>query len=100
MAEVATLLDTVNGGVAFEQLVITLTSADNTQRGAAEVVYEQCKEHAPQCTQQLTRVLRTSQFIQARGLAAVLLRKVREAAPRTRIARPPQAASPTLARAL
>ena len=78
MAELAALLDTVNGGPAFEQLVATLTSADNVQRGAAEKVYEQCKEHPPQCTQQLTRVLRTSANTQARGLAAVLLRKVRQ----------------------
>lgn len=77
MAELAALLDTANGGPAFEQLVATLTSADNVQRGAAEKVYEQCKEHPPQCTQQLTRVLRTSANTQARGLAAVLLRKVR-----------------------
>lgn len=61
---------------AFEQLCAVLMSSQNEQRSQAEAVFAELKKHPDACAQQLVRSLRSSPSLEARGLCAVLLRKV------------------------
>ncbi|EFN51416.1 hypothetical protein CHLNCDRAFT_59245 [Chlorella variabilis] len=61
---------------AFEQLCALLMSSQNEQRSQAEAVFAELKKHPDACAQQLVRALRHSHSLEARGLCAVLLRKV------------------------
>eukprot|EP00959_Pyramimonas_sp_CCMP1952_P447195 9363025-Pyramimonas_sp.AAC.1 len=73
--EMQTLLDTANPA-AFELLITTLTSTDNTIRDRSEQLYNECKKAAPLCATQLMQILRHSANMSAKSLCAVLLRKL------------------------
>lgn len=70
------------GGVApehaaFEALVAALLSPDNATRSAGEARFAEAKAASPDaCVRGLLAVLTTSNALDARGLCAVLLRKV------------------------
>ncbi|PSC74524.1 ARM repeat-containing [Micractinium conductrix] len=75
MADVSALVG--GDAAAFEQLCAMLMSSQNEQRSQAEAVFAELKKQAPDaCAQQLVRSLRQSPSLEARGLCAVLLRKV------------------------
>lgn len=61
----------------FEALLSALMGVDNTQRGAAEAVFERCKAFPEALVAQLVRCLRLCDRRELRELSAVLLRKVR-----------------------
>ena len=61
----------------FEALLSALMGVDNTQRGAAEAVFERCKAFPEALVAQLVRCLRLCDRRELRELAAVLLRKAR-----------------------
>lgn len=75
-AEIAQLLDP-NNGAAFEMLIQKLMSPSNEERGHAEALFNECKKHPDVTVTHLARLLRGSQSVEARGLAAILLRKVK-----------------------
>ena len=63
----------------FEALLSALMGVDNTQRGAAEAVFERCKAFPEALVAQLVRCLRLCDRRELRELSAVLLRKARRA---------------------
>eukprot|EP00798_Chlamydomonas_sp_ICE-L_P025737 gene25737-11397_t len=74
MADLSAL---IAGGPVFEQLVQQLLLPDNDARKHAEDIFNQFKDQYPDvCTTQLVTVLRTSQNVEHRSFAAIMLRKV------------------------
>ncbi len=64
--------------VPFEQIIQQLMSPENQNRAQAEELFNQAKQQPDLLVSQLTAVLRQSQATEARGLCAVLLRKVHQ----------------------
>ncbi|KAG0487272.1 hypothetical protein HPP92_009367 [Vanilla planifolia] len=61
---------------AFESLISQLMSSENEKRSQAEVLYNLCREHHPDALAlKLGHVLHSSQSLEIRAMAAVLLRK-------------------------
>lgn len=67
----------IAGGPVFEQLIQQLLLSDNDARKHAEEIFNSFKDHNPDvCTSHLVTVLRSSQNLEHRSFAAIMLRKV------------------------
>ena len=62
--------------VSFEQIIQQLMSPENQNRAQAEELFNQAKQQPDLLVAELMAVLRQSRALDARGLCAVLLRKV------------------------
>ncbi|GBG66984.1 hypothetical protein CBR_g74670 [Chara braunii] len=63
-------------GAHFDLLVEKLMSPSNEERGQAETIFNECKQHPEQLVTKLVQTLRANGKSELRAMSAVLLRKV------------------------